>query len=90
MALIRIVRSAPERENGPVTMDIPEEDFPILNKRGWSKATDKPGDKKENKVPVEPVDKKEDKKAEEPFENKDNAAKETPSKSKLFGFKGDK
>ena len=42
MALIHIVRDIPEYKGGDVEADIPEQDFPILNKRGWRKADSKP------------------------------------------------
>lgn len=41
MALIHIIRDVPEYKGGAVEADIPEQDYPILNARGWRKADGK-------------------------------------------------
>ena len=50
MALIHIVRDIPEYKGGAVEADIPEQDFPILNKRGWRKADSKPSKEFEKEI----------------------------------------
>ena len=60
MALVTMVRSAPEVPNGPIKLELPECDVPILEKRGWAV------EGKKAEKPVEPV--KEEPK-EEPKKN---------------------
>lgn len=48
MALIHIIRDLPEYPGGATEADIPEQDLPILNARGWRKA--------EGKAPSKPVE----------------------------------
>lgn len=47
MALIHIIRDVPEYKGGALEADIPEQDYPILNARGWRKA--------EGKAPSKPL-----------------------------------
>lgn len=57
MGLIHVIRDIPEYKGGALEADIPEQDYPILNARGWRKAKGKPSSK-----PVEPAPEKESEK----------------------------
>lgn len=66
MALIHVIRAVPEVKGGPLEADIQEQDYPILNARGWRKAEEKitkPAKAEDVIAPSKP--------AEKPFEKSD-------------------